>query len=277
MSTLPVPPALARPAAPPGEPEGAPAPAKPPGARKASKASAPEAAGSAAAPPEGSSRARALLAAPATSGSTPGWMAAASEASAAGYAAPASSSGEWAFLDAKGTSIEDKLFLFMKKVLEKTDQELVDKMKEYRARFVEAPKASAPKKKGMSLFDIAKSVVPALDVAQKLLGEPALKKLASSLGGPLLAAAATAAGLPQLAPLALKYGGDLAGLAFQDLGGSAASAPAPAASAAGSPDEKLAMLEIQVLVEKQQRMFAAVSGTLKAMHDAQMVAIHNLR
>jgi hypothetical protein len=59
------------------------------------------------------------------------------------------------------------------------------------------------------------------------------------------------------------------------VGGSAAEAPSPAE--AGSPDEKLAMLEIQVLVEKQQRMFAAVSGTLKAMHDAEMVAVHNIR
>jgi hypothetical protein len=121
---------------------------------------------------------------------------------------------------------------------------------------------------------VAKAVVPGLDAATKLVGEAAIKKLASQVGGPVLAAAATAAGLPQLAPLALKYGGDLAQLAFKDVGGSSA---APASSAgAGSPDEKLAMLEIQVLVEKQQRMFEAVSGTLKAMHDAQMAAVRNL-
>jgi hypothetical protein len=162
----------------------------------------------------------------------------------------------------------------MKKVMEKTDKELVDRMKEYKAQFVDAPKASAAKK-GTSLFDVVKSVVPALGLAEKLVGESGIKKIASQLGGPVLAAAATAVGMPELAPLALKYGGDLAGLAFKDLGGSSGSGAAPAA--AGSPDEKLAMLELQVLVEKQQRMFEAVSGTLKALHDTAMDEIHNLR
>jgi hypothetical protein len=243
-------------------------------ARATPGAKAPPGAGSA-----GSARARALERARATA------RAARPAAPAApppkGYAAAAtSSSGEWAFLDAKGTSIEDKLFLFMKKVMEKTDKELVDKMKEYKARFTAAKPASASsQKKGTSLFDVAKVVVPALGMAEKLLGEAGMKKLVSSLGGPVLAAAATAAGLPQLAPLALRYGGDVAALAFKDVGGSAAAPSSSAASAAepGSPDEKLAMLEIQVLVEKQQRMFAAVSGTLKAMHDAEMVAVHNIR
>ena len=196
-----------------------------------------------------------------------------------GYAAtsPSGGSSEWAFLDAKGTSIEDKLFLFMKKVMEKTDKELVDKMKEYKARFTAAPKSSSPAtKKGMSLFDVAKAVVPALGIAEKVLGEAGIKKLVSSAGGPVLAAAATAAGLPQLAPRALPYGGDIAELAFKEVGASSPAAAAPAAEA-GSPDEKLAMLEIQVLVEKQQRMFTAVSQTLKAMHDAEMVAVHNIR
>jgi hypothetical protein len=288
MSTPPVDPAATRIAALPGEAEAAAAGggaaaavaggaggARIAEARRGSRArAAREAKAPAAAAPRASARARALerarAAAPASTPAAPAGPA------PQGYAAAAaSSSGEWAFLDAKGTSVEDKLFLFMKKVMEKTDKELVDKMKEYKARFTTAKSSSSPQKKGTSLFDVAKVVVPALGMAEKLLGEAGIKKLASSLGGPVLAAAATAAGLPQLAPLALRYGGDLAGLAFKDVGGSAAEAPSPAE--AGSPDEKLAMLEIQVLVEKQQRMFAAVSGTLKAMHDAEMVAVHNIR
>jgi hypothetical protein len=172
-------------------------------------------------------------------------------------------------------SIEDKLLRFMSKVMEKTDKELVDKMKAYKAQFGAQSAGGTSQKKGTSLFDVAKSVFPALGLAEQVIGREGLRKAASSLGGTLLAGLATAVGLPALAPVALRYGGDLAELAFKQSGGSAGGAAAPAA--AGSPDEKMAMLELQVLVEKQARMFAAVSGVLKAMHDAEMVAVHNLR
>ncbi len=46
---------------------------------------------------------------------------------------------------------------------------------------------------------------------------------------------------------------------------------------AGTPDERLAMLEIQRLVEKQNQMFQLVSNVLKGMHETNMVAIQNLR
>jgi len=248
-----------------------PGPAAPHRARAAGRTGAAGPASAARAPAAGPARARALQTARPTAAPKP---APRPSKPPSGYA-PASSSGEWAFLDDARMSIEDKLFLFMKKVLEKTDKDLADKMKEYKAKFVQAKAPSAPKK-GMSLFDVAKQVVPGLGLAADLIGEAGVKKLAASMGGPVLAAAATAAGLPVLAPLALKYGGDIAGLAFKDVGGSASSASAAPAEA-GGPDEKLAMLELQVLVEKQQRMFAAVSGALKAMHDAQMVAVQNIR
>lgn len=205
---------------------------------------------------------------------------------AAGYAPPKSAAstgggGEWAFLDSKSTSIEDKLFAFMKKVTEKTDKELVDKMKEYKARFTAAGASgtTSPRKKGFSLFDGLKVAVPALGLAEKVFGEAGVQKALTSLGGPLLAAGVTAIGMPQLAPVALQYGGDVVQLAFKEVSGSpgsAAGGTAPKAEA-GSTDEKLAMLELQVLVERQQRMFAAVSSTLKAIHDTQMVAVHNIR
>ncbi len=58
---------------------------------------------------------------------------------------------------------------------------------------------------------------------------------------------------------------------------SSSSSTAAAAGEAGSPDEKMAMLELQRLVQKQQEMFEAVSNTLKSLHDAQMTAIGNIR
>jgi multidrug efflux pump subunit AcrB len=46
---------------------------------------------------------------------------------------------------------------------------------------------------------------------------------------------------------------------------------------AGSPDERLEMLEIQRLVEKQNQLFTLVSNLMKSMHDTSMVAIQNVR
>ncbi|MCX5731139.1 MAG: hypothetical protein NTY18_07275, partial [Deltaproteobacteria bacterium] len=46
---------------------------------------------------------------------------------------------------------------------------------------------------------------------------------------------------------------------------------------AGSPDERLEMLEIQRLVEKQNQMFTLVSNVMKGMHETTMVAIQNIR
>jgi hypothetical protein len=203
---------------------------------------------------------------------------------APGYAPAAKATGEWAFLDDRRLSIEDKLFQFMKKAMEKADQELVAQMKAYRARFGAGGAGAAPgapaataKKGGTSVFDVVKAVVPALGVAEKVFGAAGVKRAAGALGGPVLAAAATAVGLPQLAPLALQYGGDLAQLAFQEVGGKAPAASTAAKAEAGSPDEKVAMLELERLVQKQQQMFTAVANTLRALHETQMAAIHNIR
>jgi hypothetical protein len=46
---------------------------------------------------------------------------------------------------------------------------------------------------------------------------------------------------------------------------------------AGSPDERLAMLEIQRLVDKQNQLFTLVSNVMKNVHDTSMVAVQNLR
>jgi len=169
----------------------------------------------------------------------------------------------------------------MKLAAQKSDKELVDRMKEYRARFTDGAKSSSSgataRKGGLSLFDVAKSVVPALGLAEKVVGAAGLQKAAGAMGGPVLAGLATAAGLPQLAPVALRYGGELAQLAFKDVGGGSAGGPAGAKAEAGSPDERIAMLELQRLVEKQQQMFTAISNVLRSLHDTQMAAIHNIR
>lgn len=201
---------------------------------------------------------------------------------AAGYAPPATGgSGEWAFLSDKGLSIEEKLARFAAVAMARIDRDLEAKMAQYKADYADAKAAASQKKGGTSLFGILESVVPGLSELTKVFGESAFKKAATSLGGPVLAAAATALGMPELAPLALKYGGELASMAFAQMGGSSGSAASGSGSTekkeAGTPDEKVAMLELQLLVEKQQRMFTAISNTLKILHDTQMAAVHNLR
>ncbi len=151
---------------------------------------------------------------------------------------------------------------------------------------------------GDALGGIAKTVVSGAE------------SLAKDLGGPLLAAGCTAVGLPFLAPVALQIGGPLAKSAVSGLAtavglderGSAASSatgstgpstatstPARTSSTSkasssssasadeGELDEKLEMMKLQRLVEKQETMFAALSNVLKAQHDAQMVAVNNIR
>ncbi|GEJ58006.1 hypothetical protein [Anaeromyxobacter diazotrophicus] len=134
------------------------------------------------------------------------------------------------------------------------------------------------------------------------------ESLAKDLGGPLLAAGCTAVGLPFLAPVALEVGGTLAKTAVSGLaaaagldalgspakssGGSsraAASGTSKASSSAagassksaaaddGELDEKLEMMKLQRLVEKQSTMFAALSNVLKALHESQMSAVNNIR
>lgn len=146
---------------------------------------------------------------------------------------------------------------------------------------------------------------------EKMLGD-ALK----SFGGPLLGALATAVGLPMLAPAAAKLGASIGaalsdGLQGKKTGGAGKGTTAekgtPAGKGtstgktsssgksgttakpssgtpgstkkgeAGSPDERLEMLEIQRLVEKQNQLFTLVSNLMKGMHETTMVAVQNVR
>lgn len=216
--------------------------------------------------------------------STPSARGGSGTAATSGYGSASQATGEWAFLQDKGISIEEKLFRFLMLVQKKNDAELVKKMEEYKARFASQSKGTGGTSgsKGTSFFDVLKGAVPFVGAVASLIGEAGVKRLLGQVSGPVLAALATAAGMPYLAPVALQFGGDLAGLAFVDVGGKPASAGGSSgsggASAAGdSPDEKVAMFELQRLAEKQQAMFTAISNTLKCMHDTQMSAIHNIR
>lgn len=172
--------------------------------------------------------------------------------------------------------------------------------------------AARPKAKKTSLWGIAKNVFPALNLASKVVGDAQLKQLASQLSGPVLAAAASAVGLPQLAPLALKLGPQLVGALSKeitlDLGlltggssgsttGSAGGAGSPAGTggaagtgstggstggtkagaADGSTSEKAQLLELQRLQDRDKELFSLFSNMLKAMHDARMTSIQNIR
>ncbi|HVI75598.1 MAG TPA: hypothetical protein VM683_11500 [Anaeromyxobacteraceae bacterium] len=230
---------------------------------------------------------------------------------------PKTASAELAFLDDPRLSIEDKLFQFMALMQQKSDRELTDAMKSYEGKKTAAAKStstaggstgstgSTQQKSsggggglfgalGDALGGIAKTVVSGAE------------SLAKDLGGPLLAAGCTAVGLPFLAPVALEIGGPLArsavsGLAsavgVDELGGGAARTSASKSSASSSTsstasksassatsaagdeefDEKLEMMKLQRLVEKQETMFAALSNVLKSLHESQMVAVNNIR
>ncbi len=244
----------------------------------------------------------------------------------AGYAQAATSrgasgtstkaSGEWSFLSDASLTIEDKLARFMQAVQKKIDDELTQKMEDYKAKYGEGG-TETKKDSGGFLGRLLGAIFPPLSLVGDLFGglEGFLGDALKSLGGPLLAALATAVGAPMLAPAALKLGDALGKL----LGGSSkstkttlkgggtttpedieaqrkaktsaststtkstsskgtgSSSKSKGKDEAGSPDERLAMLEIQRLVDKQNELFSLVSNVLKGMHDTSMTTIQNLR
>jgi hypothetical protein len=175
-----------------------------------------------------------------------------------------------------------------------------------------AAKPPAPAKKSGGIWGLAKALIPPLGLATSVLGDAKVKALVTQVSGPVLAAAATAIGLPELAPLALKLGPTVAGLVTSD-GSTSAQASAPpkaaalaagaggatagasgaakpaaasattgattskAAAAGGSTSEKAQLMELQRLQDRDNEMYTLFSNMLKAMHDARMTAIQNLR
>ncbi len=236
------------------------------------------------------------------------WLvsAAAGKAPGAGYAPAATvagraTTGDWGFLTDPSLSVEEKLSRFMAAVQKRLDDELTDKMNDYRAKYGEAASASGSDGGGF-LGGILSAVFPKGGVLDKVFAglQSLLGDALKTLGGPLLAALATAVGLPALAPAALKVGGALGSAVAtatkpkKAAGSTTAKSSTPATSTpkastpartsattkkgeSGSPDERLEMLEIQRLVEKQNQLFTLVSNLMKGMHDTGMVAVQNLR
>ncbi len=224
----------------------------------------------------------------------------AGKTSGPGYSSP-KVAGEWSFLSDPSLSLEEKLSRFMIAVQKKLGDELTEKMNDYKAKYGEDGTETKKEESGGFFGSILGAIFPAGGIFDKVLGglEKLLGEALKSLGGPLLAALATAVGLPVLAPAALKVGESLgAALAAstttskakttkstttkspttKSTTGSTAKAPStPKKAEAGSPDERLEMLEIQRLVEKQNQLFTLVSNLMKSMHDTSMVAIQNVR
>ncbi|MBS1110529.1 MAG: hypothetical protein H6Q88_2521 [Anaeromyxobacteraceae bacterium] len=226
----------------------------------------------------------------------------AGKGSGAGYASP-TVAGDWSFLSDPSLSLEEKLSRFMIAVQKKLGDQLTDKMNDYKAKYGEGGTETKKEDSGGIFGSILGAIFPAGGIFDKVLGglEKLLGEALKSLGGPLLAALATAVGLPALAPAALKVGETLGAVLAGAATGTKAkttssgttkgtkSTPAttprtsnpPTSTAkkgeAGSPDERLEMLEIQRLVEKQNQLFTLVSNLMKSMHDTSMVAIQNVR
>jgi hypothetical protein len=249
--------------------------------------------------------------------------------SGAGYAKVATSSaaksgsgtkatGEWSFLSDPSLSVEEKLSRFMMAVQKKLDDELTDKMDDYKAKYGEGG-TETKKEDGGFFGNLLGAILPGIGggggLFDSLFGGLGgmLGDALKSFGGPLLAALASAVGLPMLAPAAMKVGESLGGALAGALKGTTAkggsssstktggstgtkstttagkttSTSKPTSTSksgsttqkgeAGSPDERLEMLEIQRLVEKQNQLFTLVSNLMKGMHDTAMVAVQNVR
>jgi hypothetical protein len=217
---------------------------------------------------------------------------------------------DYAFLRDPKLSIEEKLSRFIGLAMTRSEQDLQRQMEKMAPGSTAAGTAGAatasgasttakPKSTKVSLWGLAKNLLPPLNLASQLVGGDAkLKALVTQVSGPVLAAAATAVGLPMLAPLAAKYGPTLVGALTKDisvdlavLGGGTSTAGAAstggtsttAGSAAkpsgtdGATSEKAQLMELQRLQDRDKELFSLFSNMLKAMHDSRMTCIQNIR
>jgi hypothetical protein len=217
---------------------------------------------------------------------------------------------DYAFLRDPKLSIEEKLSRFIGLAMTKSEQDLQRQMEKMAPGSTSAGTAGAttasgsstaakPKSSKVSLWGLAKSLLPPLNLASQLVGGDAkLKALVTQVSGPVLAAAATAVGLPMLAPLAAKYGPTLVGALTKDisvdlaaLGGGTSSAGAASTGGTSSTaasstkanatdtstSEKAQLMELQRLQDRDKELFSLFSNMLKAMHDSRMTCIQNIR
>ncbi|HYQ81832.1 MAG TPA: hypothetical protein VEP68_10025 [Anaeromyxobacteraceae bacterium] len=214
-----------------------------------------------------------------------GYAPAPAAATSTAAAASTASRGEWAFLDNPGITIEDKLFMFMKLVVKKSNDELEQKMKDFKAGKTSgtaSSSASSAKKSG-GLFGLLKKVLPPLAALEKMI--PALpqlvNKLTTDLGPQLLGALMIPLGAPWAAPLVQRAASELLPAAVSAIDGGSVSGSSSSSSGSSGVskenDERLQLMEIERMVQKTNQMFATVSNVMKAMHDAAMTAVNNIR
>jgi hypothetical protein len=184
--------------------------------------------------------------------------------------------------------IEDKLFKFMTLVQKKNDKELDDKIKDFKANYTKAGSSTsgatgAKSSSSGGLLGFVKQALGAIKLPFGLSLDKLVDQVVGDLGPKLLAMAAIPLGFPALAP-AIEQAASailpkLAEVAAGASSGtsSSSSSSTSASKEAGSPDEKIAMLEIQRLVEKQNQMFTCISNVMKNMHDTGMSVINNIR
>jgi hypothetical protein len=208
----------------------------------------------------------------------------------------ASSSGEWAFLDDPKLSIEDKLFMFMKLVIQKSNDDLEEKMKAFRSGKSgtsgsgAASGTSQPKKSSGGLFGVLKKAFPPLAALEKVIPDlPALvDKAVTQLGPQLLGALMIPLGAPWAAPLVQKAAAALLPGAVEAVAkaidggsestsGSKASGGSSSGAVSKENDERLQLMEIERTMQKTNQMFATVSNILKSAHDSAMTAVNNIR
>lgn len=222
----------------------------------------------------------------------------ASGAAATKGASGSSSSGEWAFLDDPKLSIEDKLFMFMKLVMQKSNDDLERRMKAYRTgksgtSGSSASGTSQPKKSSGGVFGLLKKAFPPLAALEKVVpGLPdLLDKAVIQLGPNLLGALMIPLGAPWAAPLVQKAASALLPGALEAVskavdGGSQGASGSQASGGAGDAgsngvskdgDERMQLLEIERMMQKTNQMFSTISNILKSTHDAAMTAVNNIR
>jgi hypothetical protein len=217
---------------------------------------------------------------------------------------------DYAFLRDPKLSIEEKLSRFIGMAMTRSEQDLLRQMEKMAPGSTAAGAASGTTASGtsaaakptstkVSLWGLAKNLLPPLNLASQLVGgDTKLKALVTQVSGPVLAAAATAVGLPTLAPLAAKYGPTLVGALTKDIsvdlaalgggtsaagavstGGTSTSAgsTAKANGADGSTSEKAQLMELQRLQDRDKELFSLFSNMLKSLHDSRMTCIQNIR
>ena len=194
-----------------------------------------------------------------------------------GYASASKAATPYSFLSDPSLSVEEKLILLLATQKKKADAEIEGILKK-----AEEQKAQAAKKSGgllgsTKVFDVAKTVIPALGVADKFLGGK-LDDLLKQVSGPMLAAAASAAGFPALAPVAMQLGPKLADAVLDAKlpGGSDKSTSAERKGQGGELDS-VELARVKLLQDRMAEWTSLASNMMQSIHQSRMNVIQNLR